>query len=530
MLYKNEFQSESLHVLFNLNENILRIFLWSLDQLLALFILTSPEIDSMFTIIINMVLVLPCLILLIITIPLGVVGFIIRCALHQFRRPYVYSYQKPTFVEFDQMPSNVSIATSNVCLLPEFLSRYNNLLDGGRRARLVGERIVDDECLGLKTYNDLHHPSKGWTGDRATPSVHGNPSLLPSSKRLGNGYSQENLNSNCSNLSSNSKSNDHLIYRNMGNSHTFNTDILANFPQLDFVCFQETWNRDLAKKLLHKIHSVFPYIVYDVGVMAMASNRFLLNSGLMVASKYPIEDVDFKWFKWSTLACKFSGKGLLMVKVFLGEDNDGRRAVGYVHNTHLQAYEGDEKILDKQLNDIVEWSTTFQKETLKEGEDVKFDFLCGDFNFDNLSPGEAHLQTHPIYDVYADPGRVRGGVDQPWVVGTELRPLLLWDKATSTPDGLRKVLQDPHLCHQFINDANIYKKTISELCHTLPQLDDNGKMKVRPEIAGKRRIDRIFYRKDSPAKLKAYNFISRLASLTDHIPVAMTTQISSKYS
>ncbi|XP_014779265.1 sphingomyelin phosphodiesterase 5 [Octopus bimaculoides] len=519
MLYKNEFQFNSLHLLFNLNENILRIFLWSLNQLLGLFVLTTPEMDSIFTILLNMTLVLPCLVLLFVTLPLGIVGFFIRCALHQFRKPYVYSYQKPMFLDISRVPCKVAIATSNVCLLPEFLSRYNNLLDGDRRARLIGERIVDDECLNLKRSNDV---SEG-NNTRANCDNH----ALHSSCNGPETASHNNLNSN---FSSYHKDSNHIHMRNVNDSKAFNREILAHFPQLDFVCFQETWNRDLAKKLLHKIHPVFPYIIYDVGVMNMSSNRFLINSGLMVASKYPVEDVEFKWFKQSTLACRFSGKGLLMVKIVLGEEKTGKRAVGYVYNTHLQAYEGEEKILDKQLNDIVDWTTDFKKSTHRENDDVKFDFLCGDFNFDNLSPGEAHLQNHPIYNIYEDPGRVRDGVDCPWVVGTELRPLLLWDKAISTPEGLRIVLQDPDLRHQFINDANIQKKTISELCHTLPQLDENGKMKLRCEIAGKRRIDRIFYRKESPVKIKAYNFISRLASLTDHIPVAMTVQISTNSS
>ena len=51
----------------------------------------------------------------------------------------------------------------------------------------------------------------------------------------------------------------------------------------------------------------------------------------------------------------------------------------FLSGTHL--------ILDKQLDDIVKWTEQFRKETLKENENVKFDFICGDFNFDNLSPG-----------------------------------------------------------------------------------------------------------------------------------------------
>lgn len=44
---------------------------------------------------------------------------------------------------------------------------------------------------------------------------------------------------------------------------------------------------------------------------------------------------------------------------------------------------------------------------------------------------------------------------------------------------------------------------------------------------GKRRIDRILLRKDSPAQVIGYAFSSALAGLTDHIPVAMSVKLTS---
>ena len=42
---------------------------------------------------------------------------------------------------------------------------------------------------------------------------------------------------------------------------------------------------------------------------------------------------------------------------------------------------------------------------------------------------------------------------------------------------------------------------------------------------GKRRIDRILMRKDSPANVVGYAFSSALAGLTDHIPVALSLKL-----
>lgn len=41
---------------------------------------------------------------------------------------------------------------------------------------------------------------------------------------------------------------------------------------------------------------------------------------------------------------------------------------------------------------------------------------------------------------------------------------------------------------------------------------------------GKRRIDRILVRRDSPVKIVGYAFSTALAGLTDHIPVALSLQ------
>ena len=89
-----------------------------------------------------------------------------------------------------------------------------------------------------------------------------------------------------------------------------------NFPSdLDFACFQEVFDKRAAQKLVAGLHGFFGHIVYDVGIDSWRSNRFLMNSGLVIASRYPIVDVAFECFKQSQNEDTAISKGLLMVKV-----------------------------------------------------------------------------------------------------------------------------------------------------------------------------------------------------------------------
>lgn len=48
---------------------------------------------------------------------------------------------------------------------------------------------------------------------------------------------------------------------------------------------------------------------------------------------------------------------------------------------------GEGEIRCEQLDMVAEWIGAFQDANKKPDEDVVFDVLCGDFNFDNCSPG-----------------------------------------------------------------------------------------------------------------------------------------------
>lgn len=52
---------------------------------------------------------------------------------------------------------------------------------------------------------------------------------------------------------------------------------------------------------------------------------------------------------------------------------------------------GEGEIRCLQLDMVTKWIRDFQQENKQPDEEVVFDVLCGDFNFDNCSPGEKSL-------------------------------------------------------------------------------------------------------------------------------------------
>lgn len=48
---------------------------------------------------------------------------------------------------------------------------------------------------------------------------------------------------------------------------------------------------------------------------------------------------------------------------------------------------GEGEIRCEQMNMVTKWISEFQAASGRSDEDVAFDVLCGDFNFDNCSPG-----------------------------------------------------------------------------------------------------------------------------------------------
>lgn len=258
MLHKTPFPHRYQQWAFDLSEFILRPVLLSLSEIVSIFIPTTLERNQIVKHYLQNLPLLPLYlsILICLLVP-AIVAFFLRCLLHLYRNAYILSVRLKDGQTYDALTRHqkchiYNISTMNICLLPEFLSRFNNLSHTSQRAERVGQRIIADQ---VKSQIKPKAPS-----------------------------SREN--------------------------------ILTNFPHMDFICIQEAWHRDYSRTLVNELHKIYPWIIYDVGNSNLYNNYFIFNSGLMFVSKYEILDACFKTYSHSCKQCLFSGKGLLMVKVF----------------------------------------------------------------------------------------------------------------------------------------------------------------------------------------------------------------------
>lgn len=97
-------------------------------------------------------------------------------------------------------------------------------------------------------------------------------------------------------------------------------EISAFFPaNLDFLCLQEVFDKRAAEKLKEQLHYYFEYILYDVGIYSChgCCGFKFLNSGLMIASRYPILDATYHCYPNGRGIDALAAKGALFVKVSL---------------------------------------------------------------------------------------------------------------------------------------------------------------------------------------------------------------------
>ncbi|RXM31200.1 Sphingomyelin phosphodiesterase 3 [Acipenser ruthenus] len=234
----------------------------------------------------------------------------------------------------------------------------------------------------------------------------------------------------------------------------FDHEISAFFPaNLDFLCLQEVFDKRAAEKLKNQLHHYFQHVIYDVGCYAWKGcGPFkFLNSGLLLASRYPILDASYRCFPNGRGEDALAAKGALFVKVHVGSTPQDQRIVGYISGTHLHASAADCVVRCEQLDLLVVWQSEFIKSTSRPAgadspEDmVAFNVICGDLNFDNCSSEDKLEQQHSLFTRYKDPCRVGPGEDKPWVVADcvvrceQLDLLVVWQsefiKSTSRPAG-----------------------------------------------------------------------------------------------
>lgn len=308
----------------------------------------------------------------------------------------------------------------------------------------------------------------------------------------------------------------------------FDHEVSAFFPaNLDFLCLQEVFDKRAAAKLKDRLHGYFEYVLYDVGLYGCrgcCSFKFL-NSGLFFASRYPIMDVAYHCYPNGRGSDGLASKGALFIKVQVGSTPQDQRIVGYITCTHLHALAEDSAIRCEQLDMLQDWLAEFRKSTSSSStanpeELVAFDVICGDLNFDNCSSDDKLEQQHSLFTRYKDPCRLGPGEEKPWVIGTLLDQDGLYDEDVASPDNLQKVLESEEGRREYLAFPT--------------SKSPGGGQKGRKDLlkGNGRRIDYLLHGEeglapDWKAEVEEFVFVTQLAGLTDHLPVAMRLMVSS---
>ncbi|XP_072291264.1 sphingomyelin phosphodiesterase 3 [Eucyclogobius newberryi] len=313
---------------------------------------------------------------------------------------------------------------------------------------------------------------------------------------------------------------------------TFDHEISAFFPaNLDFLALQEVFDHGATTRLRRQLHRYFPYVLSDVGQYGWKSccSRFkFLNSGLILASRYPILDARFECYPNGRGEDALAAKGALFAKVQVGTSHQEQRVVGYLTCTHLHAIEGDAAVRCEQLDLLLQWGAEFRQDSSQppEGEKVledlvAFDVVLGDLNFDNCSSEDKLEQQHTLFTQYKDPCRLGPGEDKPWALGTLLDPSGLYDDEVTSPESLQKVMENEEARKEYL----VFPPSKSQC----PRSSQKGR-KI-PLKGNGRRIDYILYSDESlqpdwKLDLEEFSFVTQLAGLTDHLSVAMRLAVS----
>ncbi len=145
--------------------------------------------------------------------------------------------------------------------------------------------------------------------------------------------------------------------------------IIAQILKSDIITFQEVFCPLATASLCKDLKGY--HIIHSVG------GGKLINSGLIFASRHPINKEGIRFHKFTNLGGEddFASKGVLRVSVMI----KGKEIIFY--NTHLQAKFGPryQKIRQEQITSVADLIDKDQK----ENPDTPI-FLCGDFNMSDI--------------------------------------------------------------------------------------------------------------------------------------------------
>ncbi|KAM9278801.1 LOW QUALITY PROTEIN: sphingomyelin phosphodiesterase 5-like [Cariama cristata] len=429
--------------------------------------------------------------LLLLSLPLAALALPLWLPVQAVRRPFAYQYTAGTAPAepWDlRQRRTFTFLSANVCLLPSGLAKFSNLGQTPQRAAYIARHLApappDSPDTRASLVEPLHGEANSYGGTLSTPRQ------PPGSV---------------------------VVEMPVEAAEPVPAVLSERFPaDADFICLQEVFDAGAAACLRQRLGQTFPHILSEVGARGLRHGRLkLLDSGLLLASRYPVLAARYHGFPNGAREDALAAKGLLAVQVLLGSAQ-GRRVVGYVGCTHLQAPAGDAAIREAQLTLGLRWLRLFREAEERRGDVVAFDVFCGDLNFDNCSPGDALNQRHRLFEVYQDPCRRGPGQDAPWAIGTLLNSLELYEEPVSTPEKLKRTLSQPAGRHRYLAG---------------PILSDG-----QPDPAARgpwqgRRVDYVLYRQHHGAlplrtEVAGVSFITQLAARSDHLPVALRLHVA----
>ncbi|XP_051807574.1 sphingomyelin phosphodiesterase 3 [Acanthochromis polyacanthus] len=309
---------------------------------------------------------------------------------------------------------------------------------------------------------------------------------------------------------------------------TFDHDVSAFFPaNLDFLALQEVFDHGATSRLRRQLHRYFPYVLSDVGRYGWKGccSRFkFLNSGLMLASRYPILDARYECYPNGRGEDALAAKGALFAKVHVGTSHQEQRVVGYLTCTHLHAIEGDSSVVPAADLLLPVGSDSSVRVLLAPEEEKVLEtwwaltVVLGDLNLTTSSEDKLEQQ-HSLFTQYRDPCRLGPGEDKPWALGTLLEPSGLYDDDVTSPESLQKLMENEEGRKEYLVFPPSKTPSSSQKGRKIP-LRGNG-----------RRIDYLLYsdeglQPDWKLDIEEFSFVTQLAGLTDHLSVAMRLAVS----
>lgn len=149
----------------------------------------------------------------------------------------------------------------------------------------------------------------------------------------------------------------------------------------DIILFQEAFRAGFKEMIAREFKEKYPY---QASLNRRLTAKTVLNSGLYIASKYPIEVLGHHYFTKSIHADQFSSKGVLLVELTLPNEKKVQIAT-----THVQAWD-DKKAVEVralQFKEIRDFLDSHKKTGVPQ-------ILGGDLNVDSLLDPENMFKSY----------------------------------------------------------------------------------------------------------------------------------------